>query len=142
MSELISARVEETHISDFSVSIEVSGHRLSGDEPESQGGLNLAPSPYDYLTAALGECTAMTVRWYARQKNWPLQDVRVELTHERVAGHVSGKADIFRKSVTILGEQLSDEQRQRLHDIAAKCPVHKTLTGGAFIETLSEPADY
>ncbi|MFT3997502.1 MAG: OsmC family protein [Asticcacaulis sp.] len=133
---IIQARVEETHHSDFSVSIEVSGHLLSGDEPHEKGGLNLAPSPYDYLTAALGECTAMTVRWYAKQKGWPLEHVAVELTHEKVVGHESGKADVFRKSVTITGAQLTDEQRQRLLDIAAKCPVHKTLSGGAFIETV------
>lgn len=137
MTDKISARVEETHISEFSVAIEVNGHRLSGDEPVAKGGLNLAPSPYDYLTTALGECTAMTVRWYAKQKGWPLNHVAVELTHEKVAGHESGKADIFRKSVTLTGDQLTEEQRQKLLDIAAKCPVHKTLSGGAFIETVT-----
>jgi len=132
------ARVQETHKSDYSVAIEVSGHSLSGDEPVAAGGLDLAPSPYDYLTAALGECTAMTVRWYALQKGWPLEHVSVVLTHDKVAGHSSGRADVFRKTVSIKGDELSEEQLKKLYDVAAKCPVHKTLSEGAFIETLTE----
>jgi putative redox protein len=75
------AHIVETGDSVFAVSIDVSGHQLIGDEPADQGGANLGPAPYDLLLAALGECTAMTVRWYARQQNWPLERVEVTLTH-------------------------------------------------------------
>jgi putative redox protein len=129
------AHVVETHLSPFSVSMEVNGFRLTGDEPESMGGLNLAPNPYDYLLAALGECTAMTVRWYARQKNWPLEEVKVTLTYDKLSDHPSGKSDIYHKVVILKGDALSPEQKQKLIEVAGKCPVHKTLTQGAFVET-------
>ncbi|ESQ76544.1 OsmC family protein [Asticcacaulis sp. YBE204] len=136
MSDHIEAHVEETHLSPFSVAVEVSGHALSGDEPVAKGGLDLAPSPYDYLLTALGTCTAITVRWYAQQKGWPLDDVAVRLTYDRVKDHPSGKADIYSKTVSLTGPDLTDEQRQRLFEVAAKCPVHKTLTNGVFIESV------
>lgn len=135
MANHIEAQVDETGISAFSVTMDVNGHRLTGDEPIAKGGLNLAPSPYDYLSAALGECTAITVRWYALQKKWPLESVSVHLTYDKLDGHPSGKSDVYHKTVTIVGPELSHEQRQKLHEVAAKCPVHKTLTGGAHIET-------
>ena len=71
--ETTTAHIVETGESAFAVSIEVSGHQLVGDEPLAKGGGDLGPAPYDLLLAALGECTAMTVRWYARQQNWPLE---------------------------------------------------------------------
>lgn len=137
MTDRIDAEVHETHITPFSVSMLVGGHRLSGDEPEAKGGHNLAPSPYDYLLAALGECTAMTVRWYARQKDWPLEDVRVSLSYDRQVGHASGKADVYSKTVTIIGDKLTEDQTQKLIEVAAKCPVHKTLTAGVHIDTVA-----
>jgi len=136
MSDHINAEVVETGISPFSVSMVVNDHRLSGDEPEARGGHNLAPSPFDYLLAALGECTAMTVRWYARQKGWPLEAVQVSLTYDKVAGHASGRSDIYHKRVTITGDALSEDQRQKLIEVAGKCPVHRTLTSGVHIETV------
>ena len=66
------ATIAENGASPYAVSITVSGHALSGDEPISFGGGDTGPAPYDLLTASLGECTAMTVRWYAKQQNWPL----------------------------------------------------------------------
>ncbi|MDO8177913.1 MAG: OsmC family protein [Undibacterium sp.] len=130
IDKTISAHVIETGESVFAVDIAVSGHSIKGDEPlEDQGG-NLGPSPFDLLTAALGECTAMTVRWYARQQQWPLDKVEVTLTH-----HKEGVQDIFRKQVILHGAGLSEEQRSRLVAIAAKCPVQKTLMGSPVIET-------
>lgn len=128
----IHAHIVETGESAYAVTIEVSGHALKGDEPIDAGGGNLGPAPYDMLTAALGECTAMTVRWYAIQHKCPLDKVEVKLTH-----HKEGKQDIFTKTVTLHGDALSDDQRKRLIAIAAKCPVQRTLEGTPLISTIS-----
>jgi len=131
-----SAHIIETGESAFAVRIEVSGHHLTGDEPVAQGGSNLGPAPYDLLLAALGECTAMTVRWYARQQNWPLERVEVTLTHAKggLEG-TSAKADHFAKTIRISGKDLSEEQRQKLIAVAARCPVQRTLEGTPVITT-------
>lgn len=129
----ISAHVMETGESAYAVSIDVNGHTLKGDEPESFGGGNLGPAPYDMLLAALGECTAMTVRWYAIQQKWPLDKVEVTLTHQKI-----DKVDTFEKQITVHGDQLTPEQRKKLVDVAAKCPVHRTLEGKVIIRTLEE----
>ena len=100
----ITARIEETGASPFAVSIEVSGHRLTGDEPLEQDGGNMGPSPYDLLTAALGECTAMTVRWYARKNQWPLEKVEVRMVYRK-----EGKTDVFEKHVSLHGDSLTPE---------------------------------
>jgi putative redox protein len=129
--KIVTAQVSETGASAYAVDIEVSGHSLKGDEPVEVGGGNLGPAPYDMLTAALGECTAMTLRWYAIQQKWPLDKVEVKLTH-----HKEGKQDIFTKEITIHGDALSDDQRKKLIEIAAKCPVQRTLEGTPIIKTL------
>ena len=126
------AHITETGDSDFAVTISVSGHTLKGDEPEYAGGKNLGPAPYDYLTAALGECTAMTVRWYALQQKWPLEKVEVTLSHRK-----EGRQDIFEKTITITGAVLTDDQRAKLIEVAAKCPVQRTLEGTPSIITKS-----
>lgn len=119
----------------FAMAIEVSGHHILGDEPVEMGGLDLGPAPYDLLTAALAECTAMTVRWFARQQQWPLAHVDVVVYHEKaeVEGQ-RGKIDTFRKIVTVSGD-LSEDQRTRLLAVSARCPVHKTLEGTVQIAT-------
>lgn len=130
------AQVVETGESAFAVSIKVSGHSLVGDEPLAKGGNDLGPAPYDLLLAALGECTAMTVRWYARQQNWALERVEVTLTHAK--GGVEGKSaktDHFDKTIHISGKDLTEEQRERLIAIAAHCPVQRTLEGTPVITT-------
>lgn len=125
------AHIIETDESDYAVTIEVSGHTLKGDEPESFGGGNTGPAPYDLLLAALGECTAMTVRWYAIKQKWPLEKVEVTLTHQKVE-----KVDTFEKQIIIHGGGLSEEQRQKLVEVAAKCPVQRTLEGKVEIRTV------
>ncbi len=126
----IAAHVEETGESAYAVSIAVSGHALKGDEPVAFGGGNLGPAPYDLLLAALGECTAMTVRWYAIQQKWPLEKVEVKLTHQKI-----DKVDTFEKQVMLHGDRLTPEQRQKLVDVAAKCPVQRTLQSDVVIHT-------
>jgi putative redox protein len=132
------AHIAETGESAFAVDIEVSGHRLKGDEPVSAGGADLGPNPYDLLLAALGECTAMTVRWYADRQKWPLESVQVNLTHRKseIEG-APGKTDIFEKVVDIRGPALTAEQRERLLDVAKKCPVQRTMEGAPRILTLA-----
>ena len=141
--EPIHAYVNETGESAYAVDVTVSGHNFKGDEPVSFGGGNFGPAPYDLLLAALGECTAMTVRWYAKQKNWPLDKVEVKLSHSKIeagdaseAAGRSGKVDIFDKEVTLHGDTLTPEQRTKLVEVAAKCPVHRTLQSNPIIRTI------
>lgn len=129
----ITAHIAETGESAYAVSIEVNGHILKGDEPKWYGGGDLGPAPYDLLLAALGECTAMTVRWYAIQQKWPLDKVEVTLTHQKIE-----KVDTFEKQITVYGDQLTPEQRKKLIEVAAKCPVQRTLEGKVIIRTLEE----
>jgi putative redox protein len=138
----IFANISENGKSIFSVTISVSGHEFTGDEPESAGGANLGPAPYDLLLAALGECTAMTIRWYARRQNWPLERVEVRMTHSKrevvdnlAAEGRSGKVDVFTKEIAIHGNTLTEEQRAKLIDVAAKCPVQRTLLATPIIRT-------
>ena len=107
-------------------------HHLIADEPEAQGGTDLGPTPYAYLLAGLGACTAMTLRLYAQRKGWELGEVDVVLRHERAHAADAAAAGVERlerisKEVTFGGE-LDDEQRARLLEIADRCPVHRTLT--------------
>jgi putative redox protein len=128
---MITAHISETGESDYAVAIDVSGHKLKGDEPEDAGGKDIGPAPYDFLTAALGECTAMTVRWYALRQKWPLEKVEVKLTFQKI-----DKVGVFEKQVIVHGDKLSDEQRKKLIDVAAKCPVQRTLEGKVEIKTV------
>ena len=132
MSDLIAAHVRESGESLYAVDIEVNGHAMKGDEPETYGSANLGPAPYDLLLAALGECTVMTIRWFALQRKWPLERAEAKLTHEKV-----GHKDVFTKTITLHGDDLTAEQRQKLIDVAAKCPVHKTLMSEVTIDTRS-----
>jgi putative redox protein len=111
------------------------GFPLVADEPESAGGTNTGPTPYDYLLTALGSCTAMTLRMYADRKGWPLGTVTVCLTHRKVhardsnvAESANGYIDEIERSLELTGD-LDAGQRARLIEIADRCPVHKTLHG-------------
>ncbi len=114
-------------------------HHLLADEPREFGGTDRGLSPYGLLAAALGACTSMTIRMYARRKGWPLAHVSVEVTHDKVHAQdaQSGrplKVDLFRRRIRLEGD-LDDAQRARLLEIADKCPVHRTLVHGAKVET-------
>jgi putative redox protein len=131
------AHVTESGASPYAVAIEVSGHSLAGDEPVDFGGGNTGPAPYDLLTAALGECTAMTVRWYALQQKWPVEHVSVVMTHRKGGPEASSpRQDVFSKTITITGPDLTPEQHAKLIEIAAKCPVQRTLEGTPVIRTV------
>ncbi len=109
------------------------GHHLVGDEPEKVGGGNTGPSPYELLASALGACTAMTLRMYADRKEWPLEAAEIRIRHEKVhctdCERPGQKLDQLTREVVLVGE-LDDEQKQRLLEIADRCPVHRTLTEG------------
>ena len=113
----------------FAQDIEVAGHRIRSDEETAKGGDDSGASPHELLLAALGSCTAMTLKVYAERKGWPLRGVHVSLD----GAHIESGFAISRK-VSIEGD-LDAEQRQRLLEIADKCPVHKTLIGEIAINT-------
>lgn len=137
-------RVVETGESKFAQSIRTGKHVLPADEPPSLGGTDTGPTPYELLVAGLGTCTNMTVRMYADRKGWPLERVRVELKHrkrpvEEVPGcqSTTGKVDVIERTLRFEGP-LDDAQRQRLLEIADRCPVHRTLTSEIVIQTTLE----
>jgi putative redox protein len=111
-------------------------HALVADEPQSAGGTDAGPDPYALLLAALGSCTAMTLRLYAERKKWPLGEIRVELSHARDYAEDCADCTEPGKRVEritrriVLSGPLDAEQVARLAEIATRCPVHKTLTGG------------
>lgn len=108
--------------------IDCGQHQLSADEPADMGGGDQGPAPYDFLQMALGACTAITLRMYAERKQWPLTNVRVSLQHEKQAtDDPKIKQDHLTRKITLEGD-LTDEQRQRLLEIAGKCPLARTLS--------------
>jgi len=125
----------------FAQEIEIGPHHLKADEPVAFGGTDIGPSPYDFLLAALGTCTSMTVSLYARRKGWPLENVTVSLHHSKI--HAAdcadcdtkvGKLDRIEREIQLTGA-LTNEQRAKLMEIADKCPVHQTLTSEINIRT-------
>ena len=101
-------------------------HQLIADEPASMGGADAGPAPFDFIMSGLGACTSMTLRMYAERKGLALTGVSIALSHEKV--EIDGvMRDRINRSITLEGE-LSDEQRQRLLEIANKCPVHRALS--------------
>ena len=118
----------------FEQKIAVGRHNLVADEPVSAGGSDAGPDPYDYLLSALGVCTSMTVGLYARRHQFPLENITVSLSHSRIhamdceeCATKEGMLDRIDLEIELTGS-LTAEQHAKLMEIAAKCPVHRTLT--------------
>ena len=113
-------------------------HHLLADEPLAYGGTNKGLSPYGFVAAGLAACTSMTLRMYARRKGWPLEHVSVDVSHDKVhAQDAEGdtrKIDAWQRQITLTGS-LDEDQRQRLLEIADKCPVHRTLEASSQVST-------
>lgn len=141
-SEARAVVVAETGQGRFAQNINIGPHRLRADEPESYGGTDSGPSPYDFLLCALGACTSMTLRMYAERKQLPLQHVEVELSHKKIHAAdcdrcetASGRIDRIVRRIRLVGD-LETGQRQRLLEIADRCPVHRTLHSEVVVDTI------
>ena len=117
----------------YTTQVKAGKHSFLADEPVEVGGKDLGPTPYDLLLASLGACTGITLRMYASRKGWPLNEIKIHLTHGKV--HASdcedcetreGKIDHIDRVLELEGD-LNHEQKARLLEIADKCPVHRTL---------------
>ena len=129
----------------FGTEVHTPAHRFVADEPRSYGGDDSGPTPYDLLLAALGTCTAMTMRLYADRKGWPLEGATIHLSHERdheedcehALDGEDGQIQALHRRIAVRGP-LDDDQRRRIVAIADKCPVHRTLEGHLHIHTRAE----
>ena len=113
----------------FQQALDVGSDHFVSDIEQEKGGNSTGPSPHEYLAAALAACTGMTLKMYAGRKSWNLQDAVVKVDIERI-----DEVEIFKRSIELLGN-LDTEQRERLLEIANKCPVHKALAGKIEINT-------
>jgi putative redox protein len=111
-------------------------HELTADEPEEQGGGDDGPSPQELLAASLASCTAITMEMYAQRKGWEVGDMTVDVNYEPAQ---RGSPTRFEMVVT-MPKELPEEQRQKLMQIAAKCPVHRTLEGEVMFDERVELA--
>ena len=125
----------------FLTQVKLGGHFLLADEPESVGGNNAGPTPYDLLAASLATCKAMTLRMYADRKKWNLSNVEVHVDHDKRhcddcanVEEASSKIDSFDCYISVEGE-LDESQKKRLLEIADMCPVHKTLHSKVSVKT-------
>jgi putative redox protein len=126
----------------FRTTLQVGGHALVADEPVAVGGTNAGPSPYGLISAALASCTAMTLHLYAKQKQLAVTGIRVSVTHAKVhelddedcEKSDAAKIDQLERTLWIEGD-IPDASRQRLLQMAERCPVHRTLQGNVRIVT-------
>ena len=125
----------------------IGGRKFYADEPKSLGGADTGPDPYAWVTGGLGACTSITMRMYANRKKWPVDRITVRLEHEKKHAEdcidcgPRDRIDVFTRYIEIEGN-LDEEQRERMLEIADKCPVHRTLENGAKVEThlVTKPA--
>jgi uncharacterized OsmC-like protein len=121
--------------------VRANGYTLVADEPIGIGGTDSGPTPYDYLLAALGSCTAMTLRIYADRKKWPLESVALRLQHQKVYRRDCEECESEDRKIDRIGLELEfggpleESQRRRLLEIAQRCPVHRTLESEVLVET-------
>jgi uncharacterized OsmC-like protein/fermentation-respiration switch protein FrsA (DUF1100 family) len=130
-----------TQIGGFRTDVVAGGHALVADEPPSVGGSGAGPSPYDLLSAALAACTSMTLKMYASHKKLDLESATVRVRHGKIHAQdcedcesKEGRIDQFERELTLQGS-LTDEQRQRLLEIADRCPVHRSLHSEVKVRT-------
>lgn len=123
------------------VQVQAGRHHLLGDEPAHVGGQDTGPDPYGFLLTSLGACTAMTMRLYADRKGWPLESVEIRLQHQKIHARDceecesgGGKVDRIDKTIHMVGE-LDEAQKERLMEIADRCPVHRSLTSETIIRS-------
>ena len=131
----------------FATEVVADGHRLRADEPLEAGGTGTGPSPYDLLAAALASCTSMTLQMYARRKSLPLEEAIVQVRHSKIhaadcaeCDTQEGRIDEFVREIELRGS-LEPAARQRLLEIADRCPVHRTLTREVSIRTRAQDTD-
>jgi uncharacterized OsmC-like protein/alpha/beta superfamily hydrolase len=128
--------VAETGAGKFQVDVRAGGQSFVADEPVAVGGLGFGPTPHQLVAAGLGACTAITLRMYADRKGWPVPRLRVAVTHERHRD--ATPANVFTREID-LGGVADPEQRDRLLEIAGRCPVHRTLEAGSTVVTRAAP---
>ncbi|NER18534.1 bifunctional alpha/beta hydrolase/OsmC family protein [Spongiivirga citrea] len=125
----------------FTTNMKVGSHFITADEPESVGGNNFGPNPYEFVSAGLSACTAMTIQMYVKRKGWDLQNVEVHTSYSKQ--HASDcenceldgtKIDVFDRGIKLTGN-LDEKQIKRILQIADKCPVHKTLHSETEVRT-------
>ena len=128
--------VSETGEGGYANHVVTEHHLMRADEPENLGGLDTGPAPYEFISAGLGACTSITLRMYLNRKNWPVDHIRVNVTHskEDPENGSDRQKDVFTRELQVTGD-LSEDQRSRLVEIANKCPVHKTLHNASEIRT-------
>lgn len=126
----MSIRVHKAPVGKLAQTLEIDPHTLMADVAVDDGGDDLAPDPHDLLDSALAACTALTLKLYAARKQWPLENADVLISHEETPGHYR-----LNRVVTLRGALLP-EQREKLLEIANKCPIHRVLSGEITIETV------
>lgn len=135
MAESDSKKIVHVHLGDenYKTVMTAGNHELLADEPETAGGGNQGPDPYDYLLMALGSCSVITMKMYAERKEWPVEEIYIEMRHSKTHAEdcvdcddSGAKIDKIEKEIIVKGD-LSQKQLDRLLEISNKCPVHKTL---------------
>ena len=125
----------------FTTQLRAGRHYFTADEPESVGGNDFGPTPYDFLSGALAACTSMTIQMYVRRKKWPLINVETHVNHNKThaedcnnCDRNTAKIDLFEREIILEGN-LDEEQQKKVLEIANKCPVHRTLHNKIEINT-------
>lgn len=127
--------VSESGQGPYGQAVAAGRHRFGADEPETAGGTDRGPDPYELVMAGLGACTSMTVRMYAERKGWPVRHVSVALRHRKRAAADGTLTDVFERDLRVDGD-LDADQRTRLVEIADRCPVGRTLMRGSDVVTI------
>ncbi|MDX1641178.1 MAG: OsmC family protein [Balneolaceae bacterium] len=146
MAESDKKKIVHIHLGDqnYKTVMTAGNHELIADEPEKAGGGDEGPAPYDYLLMALGSCSVITMKMYADRKEWPVEDIYIEMRHSKVHAEdcedcddPKARIDKIEKDIIVKGD-LDDKQLNRLLEISKKCPVHKTLLNDMEIESTVE----